>query len=134
MRAHAAPVMISCAVLGVVAGCSLLPAPAGTADRVVDTWPIGAPLACDAGDRCPELVRAGLAGLAARDGAADVVSSSLHREGSLVDPVTGDQILSTRSGGAISVLLVRLADGTERAIGVGFPGVSREPVVFDRRE
>lgn len=110
------------AVLG---GCGLQPS------RVVDTWPVGDPLACVPEDRCPELVAAGLAGLAARDGELAVVATWLHHEAARVDPVTGDQILSTRSGSCCDVLLVRLADGSERAIGVGFPGISQEPVVFD---
>jgi hypothetical protein len=112
-----------------VAGCSVLPRPAVP---VIDTWAVGEPLACTNEDpqrTCEELVVAGLAGLAERDGPAEVVSWSLHRDGSLIDPATGVERLSTRSGGQMSVLVAELADGTRRAIGVSFPGISADAEV-----
>ena len=56
-------------------------------------------------------------------GHAVVVGATLHSEGGLIDPATGQQILRTRSGGAISIAVLELADGTVTAIGVGYPGI-----------
>lgn len=102
-------------------------------DPVVDTWPIGPELTCDEANRCAELTSVGLAGLDARDpGHPPVVSTSLHAEGALVD-AQGRRILLTRSGGAPSVLVVVLGDGTTHAIGVGYPGISQTAIAFPWR-
>ena len=113
----------------VVTGCGLV---RPRAVPVVDGWRVGPIAECSAGDRCPELLAAAAAGLDRRvpDHAA-IAAATLHMEGALVDPETGDLVLSTRSGGATYVARFELVDGTVRAIGVGFPGISREPVVFD---
>ena len=112
----------------VLAGCGLVPT---GGDPIIDTWPVGAPYHCDDVTRCDEQIAAGLEGLAARDpGHAPVVAARLHVEGAYVDPVSGHQILMTRSGGCCRVLVVELTDGTTRAIGVGYPGISREAVAI----
>lgn len=113
-------------VAGLVAG-GCAPAP----DPVIDTWRVGGLLECPDADRCAELVRVGLQGLDERDpGHAHVVATELHIEGALMDPSTGGRILMTRSGGCCQVLLMRLADGSTRAIGVGYPGISDEAVAI----
>ncbi len=114
-------------VIGVVlAGCSR------TGSPVIDTWPVGDELNCAELATCAELTRVGLTGLALRDsGHAPVIKTHLHAEGAIIDPATGHQILTTRSGGCCHVLVVDHTDGTTSAIGVGFPGVSREAVAID---
>ena len=115
-------------LLGMVgAACTPAPPP----DAVIDTWPIGEPYDCPEGASCQELIRAGLAGLAVRDpGHAPVVTTQLHHEGTLPDPKTGSRILMTRSGACCKVLVVGLADGSTHAIGVGYPGISKEAVAI----
>lgn len=116
-------------VLLIASGCRL----GGVldADPVIDTWPVGEQLGCDELPDCDELIRVGLAGLADRDPEhAPVVSTHLHREGVIIDPATGHQILYNRSGGCCQVLVVDLMDGTTRAIGVGYPGVSDTPIAI----
>ena len=115
----------------VVLGCGLLPNERPTGDRVVDGWPIGAPLACEDAKRCQALT------LVAREGFdehyaghAEIVDFGLYTEGALIDPKTGDKILMNRSGGCCDVALFRLADGTEHALGVGYPGISTTPMAF----
>jgi hypothetical protein len=110
-----------------VAGCGLLPQPAAP---VIDGWLVGPEVSFFDGERDLLL---GLASdrLDRRDpGHAEVVRATLHREGASIDPATGDEILRTRSGGAPSIAVFELADGTVTAIGVGYPGISREPVVL----
>jgi hypothetical protein len=123
---HRRPGLVATVALGLVlCGCGVTP------DPLIDTWPVGASAACPDTQRCEALVAAGLAGLDARDpGHAAVVATELRDEGVILDPSTGHQILMARSGGCCAVLLVRLADGTTRAIGVGYPGISREPVAI----
>jgi hypothetical protein len=41
-------------------------------------------------------------------------------------------ILHVSGGGSTWVAVMDLADGSTRAIGVGYPGISQEPVVTDR--
>lgn len=101
------------------------------ASPVIDTWPVGERLDCDDARTCDELVAVGLVGLTDRDpGHAPVVSARLHHEGVVVDPSTGHRILMIRSGGCCHVLVVELADGSTRAIGVGYPGISQEAVAI----
>ncbi len=98
---------------------------------MIDTWPVGEEQNCATLPTCAELTRVGLMGLALRDpGLAPVVNTHVHAEGTIVDPATGGQILMTRSGACCSVLVVDHADGTQSAIGVGFPGVSREAIAI----
>ena len=124
--------VLGLAILGTLVLGACLPA---ARDPVIDTWPVGPPLDCVEDLRCPELMRVGLAGLRQRDpGHAAVVGARLHREGTLVNPVTGDTILMIRSGGCCKVLVVELADGSTRAIGVGFPGISDKAIAVPWEE
>lgn len=127
MRSRSAVRILLVATL--VMGCGGSVAP----DPVIDGWAVGEPLECVGEDalRCPELLRVGLAELDRRSpGHGAVATAALHREGVDVDPVTGDRILRTRSGGGLSVLLITLVDGSTVAIGVGYPGISREAMAF----
>lgn len=120
------PVLVFALLFGLVAGGC---APA--ADRIIDSWPVGEPVQCADARSCDELVNVGLAGLNARDpGHPPVVRARLHREGAISDPSTGQQILMIRSGGCCQVLVVQLTDGSTRAIGVGYPGISNVPVAI----
>jgi hypothetical protein len=124
-RLAAALAIVALAVLA----CGLLRA---APDPVIDGWPIGATVVCGAEPDCARLLDLARGRLDDRDpDHADVIAATLHREGTQVDPVTGDQILMTRSGGAPSIALFAFADGSVTAIGVGYPGISREPMVFD---
>jgi len=114
--------------LGVPA-CGLFREPA---DPVIDGWPIGNEVDCASRTDCGRLLWLARERLDQRNpGHAAVTRVSLNVEGSLVDPVTGDQILLTRSGGAPLIAVFELEDGSVTAIGVGYPGISREPMVFD---
>ena len=98
---------------------------------MIDGWPIGSESSCIASERCPELLATARTGLDDRDpGHAAVVKVELHTEGVTVD-ADGNVILTTRSGGCCSVARFELADGSVKAIGVGFPGVSTTPMAFD---
>ena len=93
---------------------------------VVDGWPIGNEVNCSLEQRCDELLTAARTGLASRNpGHAEVVKQTLHEEG------THGNVLTTRSGGCCWVARFRLADGSVRAIGVGYPGISTEPATVD---
>lgn len=94
------------------------------ADPVIDTWPVGDPLECGDARYCDELIEVGLEGLDERNPRhAPVVAAGIHHEGALVASLTGRRILTTRSGDCCHVLVVELADGSTRAIGVGYPGL-----------
>ena len=108
-----------------VAGCG------PRSDPVVDTWPVGHLILCGDAARCAALTSVGLAGLDARNPEhAAVVSSELHDEGQVVDPSTGKIMMLIRSGACCEVLVARLADGSTRAIGVGYPGISQVPIAI----
>ncbi|HET7026380.1 MAG TPA: hypothetical protein VFI28_01675 [Candidatus Limnocylindrales bacterium] len=104
------------------------PTPGG--DPIIDGWPIGPVLSCDNDTvRCDELVPAGLAGFDQRDpGHAPVASSELHAEGLFSDALTGERFLLNRSGGNPSVLVMKLSNGSTRAIGVGYDLLTDAPV------
>jgi hypothetical protein len=113
--------------LGVLA-CGLLREPP---DPVIDGWPVGARVDCTVRTDCEVLMGLARGRLDQRDpGHAAVARLTLHDEGTLTDPVTGSGILVTRSGGAPSIAVFELDDGTVTAIGVGYPGIAREPQVF----
>lgn len=119
-------------LLGALLAGSCAPA---AADPIIDTWPVGEAVDCAQPPSCDELTRVGLAGLTTRDpGHAPVLEARLHREGAFVDPTTGETILTVRSGGCCHVLVVRLTDGSTRAIGVGFVGVSDRPIAIPWEE
>ena len=64
-------------------------------------------------------------------GHAAVTSVAIHREGTKIDPATGDHIVFTRSGSCCYVLVADLEDGSRHAIGVGYPGISTEPIAAE---
>ena len=99
-------------------------APGGS---VVDGWSIGDPVDCRQNDECEDFIPAAVAGLDRRDpGHPAIVDVRLHQQGK-----PGQPILQTCSGGCAVVAVFHLLDGSVRAIGVGTPGVSREPMTFD---
>ena len=111
-------------ILALVAGL-VLGACTPAADPVIDTWPVGEPLECAEPKYCDELVRVGLEGLDMRDPRhAPVVAAGIHQEGTIRG------ILTTRSGDCCHVLVVELADGSTRAIGVGYPGLGGTAVAI----
>ena len=119
-------------LLGALVAGSCAPA---AADPIIDTWPVGEAVDCAQTPSCDELTRVGLVGLNERDpGHAPVAEARLHREGAFLDPTSGDTILVVRSGGCCQVLVVRLMDGSTRAIGVGFPGISNKAVAIPWEE
>jgi hypothetical protein len=100
-------------------------------DPVVDGWPIGSETNCSIEDRCPELLTTAQVGFDRRSpGHPAVVAVTLHLEGRLAGSDSGE-VLYTRSGSCCWVARFELADGTVRAIGVGYPGVSETAVVVD---
>jgi hypothetical protein len=110
-----------------VAGCGL--AERAGADPVIDTWPVGGPATCE--ERCLPAIEAATDAFEAREpGHAAIVKVTLHSFGREVD-ASGRPILRVISGGGTWVAVFELGDGSVRAIGVGYPGVSREPVTFD---
>ena len=112
-------------VVLVATGCS-----PRVGDPVIDTWPVGLPVDCALLVRGADLVEVVLAGLGVGDGHDDsVVSAVLHDEGTFLLP-DGQQVLMTRSGGCCMVLVVTYDDGSTRAIGVGFPGISETAVAI----
>lgn len=118
-------------VSGVVLGCGLLPNVRPTGDRTVDGWPIGRPFACDDAAKCQALrtvAREGLDRYYA--GHEEIVEFGLYSEGIRVDPETGKRILVKRSIDCCEMALFRLADGTEHALGVGYPGISTTPMAI----
>ena len=115
----------------VVAGCGLLSngAPSG---QVVDGWRIGQPFDCGFGAQrnpeCDEFVPAAVARFDRRDpGHLPITSVVLYGRGDEL----GNTLLSTCSGGCPILAVFELIDGSFRAIGVGTPGVSTEPMTFD---
>lgn len=99
---------------------------------IVDGWPIGEPAVCVRENRCVELLEEALRGLDRRDpDHAAVVDFALHDEGVMFDGGDHHKILNVRSGNCCRVVRFGLADGSVRAIGVGFPGVSDIPIAID---
>jgi len=112
-----------------VCGCSFLE----REPRVVDGWPIGDRVDCSARTDCGTLADTAAIELGrAEPDHAQVVDWTLHEETYYVDPRTGDKILSTSSGACCSIWLATLADGRTVAVGVGYPGVSKEAIAFRR--
>jgi hypothetical protein len=112
--------------VAILTGCS---SPMG--DPVVDGWAIGPERSCETTAKCPALLDTARVGLDRRDpGHPAVVSVTLHTEGATF-AANGDRILHTRSGSCCSVARFELADGSVKAIGVGYPGVSQLPMAID---
>ena len=100
-------------------------------DPVIDSWPIGAPTSDCVRGSCEVMIDAAGARLDIRDrGPADVVKVTIHEIGRFVN-AQGQVVLTTSSGGPPRVVVFELADGTRRAIGVGYPGISEDPVAMD---
>jgi hypothetical protein len=104
----------------------------GGQGSIVDGWGIGAPYTCgantDPDPECPCAALLPLAGhaLDRRDpGHAPVVEAQLHEEG---PDAAGSPVIRSSP---FLVAVFRLADGSTRAIGVGYPGVSTEPMALD---
>ena len=110
----------------VVAGC--FPA---SSDPVVDTWPVGPVICPGAGDvDCTGLLAEATDGLAKRNPRhAEVIQATLHSEGRIVEG--GVEVIVNRSGNCCYVARFELEDGTVRAIGVGYPGISTTPIAID---
>jgi hypothetical protein len=107
---------------GLLGGC----APAIT-PLVADGWEIGDPVDCTSNPECDAFVSAATIGLDRRDPQhARIASVHLHLQGK-----PGSPVLQVCSGGCSVVAVLRLADGSIRAIGVGTPGIMTEPIVFD---
>ena len=97
---------------------------------VIDGWRIGQPMDCPTGGRseCVDYIPAAIAGFDQRDPDHLPISSTvLYNRG---DPL-GNSLLQTCSGGCPVIAVFLLIDGSFRAIGVGTPGVSTEPMTFD---
>ena len=105
----------------------------GCNSGVIDGWLVGPLTICQdavvtangvevARGRCEDLVAAAAIALDNRDpGHPTVVSMQLHRRLSPPDTV----------GGLAYVAVYTLADGSVRAIGVGWPGVATTPYTLD---
>jgi hypothetical protein len=113
-----------------VVGLVALFAACSTSDPVIDGWSIGRETGCPRGaTTCDDFVQAGLKAFDERDPAHPAVARwEIHAEGVWYDPKTGTRALRTMSGSCCDVLVLRLEDGTTAAIGVGYPGISQEPV------
>ena len=107
----------------ILAGC------ASASDKVVDGWGIGPPFTCpfvDPDRPCAALLPLAVEALERRDpGHLPIVSAELREEG---PDATGNLVVRST---AFEVALFRLADGSMRAIGVGYPGVATEPMALD---
>jgi hypothetical protein len=97
------------------------------ADPVIDTWPVGGPVACE--ERCLPAIEAATVGFDEREPEhPEIAGVTLHALGREVDAAGRIKILM--HSGSLWVAVFELVDGTVRAIGVGYPGTSREPVAF----
>jgi hypothetical protein len=118
-------------VAAILTGCSFFVDDPIVGDPVIDGWPVGPEASCAQDQGCPVLLDTATIGLSRRDpGHPAIVAVTLHREGTLLD-ANGNQILMKRSGGCCSVARFELADGSVKAIGVGYPGISDTPMAFD---
>jgi hypothetical protein len=98
-------------------------------DPIVDGWPIREPMSCVPEERCAELLELAARRLDRRDqDRAAVVEAVMHYEGMILDD--HGSWLNTHTG-RVYVARFELADGSVRAIGVGFPGVSDTPIAYD---
>ena len=122
--------------IGVVAGTLMVAAAlVGCATvqpgTLVDGWSVGEQKTCAVGDeRCVALLPEATRGLDRRDpGHPPITAATLHEEGGYPGK-NGEVLLSVRSGGCCDVALFQLADGSVRAIGVGYPGISDIPLAI----
>ena len=116
--------------VAVVAGLIVAACAGPATDPVIDTWPVGGGTSDCTTVGCAEMIRVGLAGLDSRDPShAEVVSSELHGLGTCLDPTTGDHIVIAFGGYPTNVLVVKEADGSAHAIGIGGSGIDPTPRV-----
>jgi hypothetical protein len=97
-------------------------------NQVIDRWSIGQASPCTRGQElCAVLLATALEGFNQRDPLhPPVVETAFHAEGLYRHP-NGELTPVFRSGGTISIVVFHLADGSYRAIGVGWLGVGRPP-------
>ncbi len=118
-------------LMGLAFGLAIVACGAPRSDPTIDSWPIGAPTNDCLRGSCELMIDTAMARLDIRNrGHADVVTVTIHEIGRVVN-AQGQVILTTSSGGPPRVVVFELADGTRRAIGVGYPGISKEPVAMD---
>lgn len=116
---------------GIALGLALVACGALRSDPTIDTWPIGAPTTDCLRGSCAVMIDAARARLDIRNrGHADVVTATIHEVGRVVN-AQGQSVLTNGSGGSPRVVVFELADGTRLAIGVGYPGISQDPVAMD---
>src|SRR5262245_12008806 len=111
--------------LWIVAGCG----PTVVREhQVIDGWSVGAESPCTEGAAvCAQLLTTALDGFHNRDPFhVPVVSTEFHDEG-LYRHGNGELGPSFRSGGTLSIVVFGLADGSARAIAVGWLGVGHPP-------
>jgi len=119
-------ILVGLALAAVIFSCGGL-----VSDPKIDTWPIGAPTTDCLRRSCEEMIDAARTRIDIRNrGHADVVTVTIHELGKVVD-AQGQIVLTTRSGGPPRVVVFELADGTRRAIGVAYPGISKDPIAMD---
>ena len=111
-------------VVAVALGAVALGSGTGVAPgAVIDGWAIGAPATCNDGDPvrpCAALLPLARSRLDTRDpGHAPVVASELRQE-----RVNARTFI-------LYIAVFKLADGSLKAIGVGYPGVSTTPGTLD---
>lgn len=121
--------LLTLVLAGAACLAACVPAPPAT---IIDGWAVGEAKVCPAGDeRCFALLPEASRGLDRRDpGHPPVVRATLHEEGAYRSP-GGSILLPIRSGDCCDVAVFELADGTTRAIGVGYPGISQVPMAID---
>ena len=118
-------------LMGLAVGVAMIACGRLVSDPVIDGWPIGAPTNDCLRGSCELMIDAARARLDIRNrGHADVVTVTIHEVGKVVN-AQGQIVLTNGSGGPPRVVLFELADGTRRAIGVGYPGISKDPVAMD---
>ena len=118
-------------LIGLALGVAMLACGRLVSDPVIDSWPIGAPTTDCVRGSCEVMIDAAGARLDIRNrGHADVVKVTIYEIGRFVND-QGQVVLTTTSGGPTRVVVFELADGSRRAIGVGYPGISKDPVGMD---
>ena len=118
-------------VMGLALATAIISDGGPVSDQVIDGWPIGAQTKDCLRGSCEVMIDAARVRLDVRDrGHAYVVTVTIHEVGKVVN-AQGRIVLTNGSGGSPRVVRFKLADGTRRAIGVGYPGISRDPVAMD---
>jgi hypothetical protein len=133
-RAWTRPIAVAVGAFAiVVAGCGGDPGSAPARSAVIDRWLVGPLAMCEdrvvsannvevARGRCADLVTAAAKALDKRDPEhPTVVAAQFHRR--LWPP--------NAAGGLQYVAVYSFADGSVRAIGVGWPGVATTPYTID---